>query len=147
MKGYFYIYNSEDRWLPEQLAQKDWSHTVVLKEHVNCFNTFEEAENWKWIYNSGYISRRPWFVFYKCGLDWKGIEFVMHAREYDYVPDMMNWFIRRFCTILDVSREVVCGDKKEEFFRYVKDILQYKGDDELLKGIIMHVTDLEIRYW
>lgn len=147
MKGYFYIYNPEDNCRPKDLVQRDWSHTVVLKEHINKFDTFKEAEDWKGIYNSSYISRRPWFVYYNCGLDWKDIDFIMHAGPHDYTPDMMNWFIRRFYIILDVSREVVCGDKREEFFRYVKDILNYKGDEELLKGIIMQLTDLEIRYW
>lgn len=147
MKGYFYIYDSEDHRCPKDLVQRDWSRTVILKEHVNKFDTFEEARDWKSIYNSSYISRRPWSVHYNCGLDWKGVNFIMHADQHDYVPDMMNWFIRRFCTILGVSREAITSDKKEEFFRYVKDILNYKLDEELLKGIIMQLTELEIRYW
>lgn len=147
MKGYFYIYDPEDHFLPKDLVQRDWSHTVVLKEHVNKFDTFKEAEDWKRIYNSGYISRRPWFVYYNCELDWEYVDFIMHADPNDYTPDIMNWFICRFYTILGVSREVVCGDKREEFFCYVKDILNYKGNEELLKGIIMQLTELEIRYW
>lgn len=147
MKGYFYIYNAEDNFRPEELVQKDWSHTVILDSHKNHFDSFDEANTWKARYNSGYISRRPWFVFYNCGLDWKGIDFVMHAGKYDHTPHMMDGFVRRFSNILDIPREAVCGDNREAFFRYVKDVLRYTGDEELLKGIIMQLTELEIRYW
>ena len=146
MKGYFYIYDEDDNRLPKSLVEHDWSRTKILREHENKFDSYEEAQTWRSIYNHCYISRAPYVVHYNCGLNWEYIEMIMHANKTTYLPDMMSWFIRRFANILDVSRETICRDKKMEFFRYVKDVLQFKGDDNLLKGIIMQLSNLEINY-
>ena len=144
MKGYFYIYDEDDRRKPTRLFQKDWCRTKVLKESENKFDSYEEAVTWKSIYNHNYISRAPYVVCYNSGLDWKAIMFFIPD---DDPVDMINWLIRRFSVILDVSQEVVCRDKKMEFLRYCKDVLRYTGDEEILKGIIMQISCLKIRYW
>ena len=138
MKGFYYIYDREDNFRPETCVNRSWSGEIV-NQHENKFSTFDEACNWKSLYNHRYISRAPWNVYYDSGLAWKEIKKMCHCGDNDYLPEMMSWFVLRFAKILDIRSYDVLTDKKEEFMRYCKDLLRFEGDDDTLKGIIMQM--------
>lgn len=60
-KVIYYIYDKDDFRTPEKVYKQDWMCNVTA-EHINLFDTEEEAEEWCRELNWRYISRKPYIV-------------------------------------------------------------------------------------